>query len=282
MLPVLLSGCGNLGGGANYAPTVTMVAAEAGGAGDDASETSATGGGDAAAGGSTAGGFGTLAGRVVMTGSAPTLALLIAKGADVKDKEVCAAVDIADERLVLGEGNGVSNVFVYLPRAPKGGKAMAASEDPMFFDQKNCQFLPHCLIVPTGQVVKVLSGDAVAHNTHTYPLKNQGVNSGVAPNDREGKLEIVYQRAESTPIPVKCDYHAWMSAYHFPIDHPYVAVTDAGGNFTIPDLPAGKHTFAVWHESASGGFVERKLDVTVTADSTTEIQVDYAADKLAL
>ena len=122
----------------------------------------------------------------------------------------------------------------------------------------------------------------MAHNTHTYPQKNPSVNSGVAPEDREGKLSFTYRKAESVPLSVKCDYHTWMTAYQLPVDHPYAAVTDENGAFTIPDLPAGKHSFIVWHEAADGGFVERKLAVEIKSGESTEMQIDYPADRLKL
>ena len=267
-------GCSEYGGGAVVVPKVTFVPA-------DSSEAS---GADTESAAETAevAAPGTLTGKVVLTGGAKALPPLIAMGSDVKDKEVCAAVDVPDERLVLGTGNGVANVFVYLPKAPKNGKQLEAASDPFLFDQKNCRFLPHCVVLPVGQTVKVLSDDSVAHNTHTYPNKNQGVNSGVAPGDREGKLEFVYRKSEAQPLSVKCDYHTWMTAYHLPLDHPYAAVTDAEGAFTIPDLPVGKHTFVVWHEAVDGNFVERKLVVEIQSGATTDLQVELSADKLKL
>ena len=282
LLLLLGSGCEEFGGGATYEARVSVLSADH--FSDDASETAVGGAGaesSASSSDASSGGFGTFAGRVVMSGSAPTLALLVAKGADVKDKEVCAAVDVPDERLVIGADGGVANAFVYLKRAPRGGKPLEASAEPMFFDQKNCRFLPHCMIVPTGSVVRVLSDDPIAHNTHTYPQKSTGVNSGVAPGDREGKLEVQYRSAEA-PVSVKCDYHAWMQAYHLPVDHPYAAVTDADGNFTIADLPAGEHEFVIWHESAPGGFISKKFPVNVSGGQTTTMDVEFAADKLAL
>jgi hypothetical protein len=267
-------GCSDgYGGGAGVVPDVVFIPAESA---------------DVSAGGAEAGtesvavGFGTISGKVTLTGSFSPLAPLIKQGAEVKDKEVCAAVDIPDERLVLGDGNGVANVFVYLAKAPKGGKKLETPADPFVFDQKNCRFFPHCAIVPVKQVVKVLSDDSVAHNTHTFPAKNNGVNSGVAPMDREGKLTYTFTKAENVPLSVKCDYHTWMNAYQLPVDHPYAAVTDAAGSFTIADLPAGKHTFVVWHEAADGNYVERKLAVEVKAGETTEVNINYPADRLKL
>jgi hypothetical protein len=259
-------------------PQVTILPADLGGssesAGDDSSSDTST---VADAAGS---GPGTFTGRVVLSEAGPVLPPLISAGANVKDMEVCAAVDLPDEKLVVGEGNGVANVFVYLQRAPKGAPKFTVPAEPVFFDQKNCRFLPHCMIIPTGQTIKVLSDDPIAHNTHTNPKKNQGVSSLVPPNDREGLLELVYSRAESEPFPVTCDFHAWMMAYHLPLDHPFAAVTDANGNFTIPDLPAGEHTFTVWHEGAQGKYVERKLNVTIKAGETTNQDIQYPVSRL--
>lgn len=272
-----LIGCGQFGGGASVVPEVSFVPADLGSATEAAAEE--TGATESEA---SAAGPGSFSGRVVLSGAAPSLPLLIAKGADVKDKEVCAAIDIPDERLVLSADGGVANVFVYLAKAPKGGAAVEASEEAVIFDQKNCRFLPHALIVPTGRTVKVLSDDPIAHNTHTYPSKNDSVNSGVAPNDREGKLSFSYRRSEAAPLAVSCDYHGWMKAWHLPVDHPYAAVTDENGNFSIPNLPAGKHSFVVWHESVQGNFVQRKLSVTVNPGETTEMKIDLPVASLAI
>ncbi len=278
MLGLILfnSGCGRVpdfGGGASVVPEVTFVAAESE-ATADAPEKST---GAAATGAS--GAPGTFSGKVVMTGAVTPLPALIGKGAEVKDKEVCAAHEVANEKLVLGPGNAVQNVFIYLNKAPKGGKSLEAPTEPFLFDQKNCQFIPHCAIVPVGQLVKVLSNDPIAHNTHTYPSKNPATNSLVGANDREGKVSFTYKKAEPTPFNISCDFHGWMSARQLAIDHPYAALTDENGAFTISDLPVGKHFFVVWHEGADGGFVERKFQVEIKSGETTEMQIDYPADR---
>lgn len=274
-------GCGDFGGGAAVVPSVTVLPADLSATSADAPN-AAAGAGTAAVEPTATSGPGTFAGRVVLSGAVPGLPLLIVKGADVKDKEVCAAVDVPDERLVVGENNGVQNVFIYLKKAPKGSPKVAPPAEPMMFDQKNCRFVPHCLLVPTGQTVKVLSDDSVAHNTHTYPGRNSGMSVVVEPNDREGRVEVVYQRAETEPFSVKCDYHSWMSAYHLPLDHGYAAVTDENGAFEIADLPSGKHSFVVWHEAAAGKFIERSLTVTVNAGEVTQQDISYPVEKLEL
>lgn len=280
-LCLAVTGCEDFGGGAVLVPEVVFLPPDLNAASDDAAveETSSASESTEAA---SAGGTGTFKGRVVLSGSGPKLPLapLIAKGADVKDKESCSIEAVPNERLEVSADNGVRNVFVYLKSAPKGVAAPPLPNERLIFDQKVCRFVPHCMVVATGQPVAVLNDDKAPHNTHTYPVKNDPVNQVVSGGEREGKLEIVYTRAEAVPLQVKCDYHTWMVAYHLPLDHPFAAVTDENGNFEIPNLPAGTHEFIVWHEAA--GYVERKLEVKVQAGEGPEQIINFPADKVTL
>lgn len=285
-LAIVLSGCGDdsskstgsSGGGS------TSTASTSAGDTDQPAETTAdaeTNSGDE---GTTdakpdaKGGIGMVAGRVIYGGDAPTLQPLVKAGdAAAKDSEVCAAHEVPDESIVVGEESGLANVFIYMRKAPKGMKFDAPAE-PVVLDQKNCRFFPHASVVRVGQTVHVLSDDEIQHNVHTFPNRNQGVNVLISPKDRKG-IEVTYKTAESEPFQIKCDIHSWMSAYQIAVDHPFVAVTDANGAFQIEGLPAGKHEFRVWHEKA--GFLERKLVVEVTADETTQLDLTFQPDKFA-
>ena len=62
-----------------------------------------------------------------------------------------------------------------------------------------------------------------------------------------GKSPQVLKRPGA--IKLRCDAgHSWMNAYVHVFDHPYYAVTDGKGRFTIKDVPAGKYTLEFWHE----------------------------------
>ena len=237
---------------------------------------------EASAASSAAGGYGNLIGTVKFDGAAPDLAALVRKGDTTKkDAAVCAVEGVADESLLVNaETKGIANVVVYLEKRPKDIKPDLAKPPttPVIFDQKGCRFFPHMLTVQIGQPLLVKSNDPIAHNTHTYPARNEGFNQVIKPGDRTG-VPCTYTRAENTPIEVRCDLHTWMRAYHFPIDHPYVAITDAEGKFRIEGIPAGKQTFKVWHEK--GQLLERKLDVTIEADKDASHDLTYGKDRLA-
>ena len=88
---------------------------------------------------------------------------------------------------------------------------------------------------------------------------------------------MVFKRAERAPFSSECAIHPWMRFWTLVVDHPYAAVTDSSGKFTIPDLPAGEHTFKIWHERASGGLLERSLKISVKPGQTHNQDFKYDA-----
>jgi plastocyanin len=222
----------------------------------------------------TADDWGSIEGQIIVDGDIPEPVLIHTKGAPIKDAAVCATADLFENDLLIDEDSkGLANAFVFMYRKPKKihPDLVTPSKDKVTFDQKGCMFVPHCLLVRAGQTVEVLSGDPIAHNTHTYPIRGTQNNILVAPGVREGSgVNISCPVGESMPHPVKCDYHTWMSAHWLVLDHPYAAITDATGKFKIENLPVGKHDFRIWHERK--GWLDRKYKVTVTADEVTELK----------
>ena len=219
-------------------------------------------------------GWGGVSGQIIVNGNAPAPILLHAKGAAIKDAEVCAAADTYSEEVVVDKASkGLANVFIYLTRAPKKIHPDLEKPEPakVIFDQKGCVFLPHSLIVRSGQTVEVISGDPIAHNTHTYPLRNQAVNVLIAPNTPIGSgVDVSCNVAERLPHQVKCDYHPWMIAHWLVVDHPYAAVSDMEGKFTIQNLPVGDHEMMIWHEKM--GYIDRKYKATVKAGEVVNLK----------
>jgi hypothetical protein len=272
LLPLLVigiclatSGCG---GGAGSESTVTLKPAER--------EPSEGATGPEGPGGPEAptGEPGSLVGRFTFNGTSPTLAPLVAQGAAVKDAQYCSAEAVPNQSLVVGSDGGIQDVFIYLSDAPDGYEP-AGELEPVVLDQKGCTFLPHGQVLQTGQTLIVKNDDGCAHNTNIQTVRNTIFNSVVEPNDREGKTHV-YEKVERTPVPVKCDFHAWMSARMLIIDHPFAACSKADGRFEIKNLPPGKYSFLVWHESAGGpGLLERRLQVTIEPGKEAKIEKSY-------
>ncbi len=279
-LLTLAVGCGKLDTGAHAEPSVRVKPAESAIAKVDGDKP-ATADGAAAPG---AGGVGALIGRIVFDGSRPTPGVIYKMGTADKDPSVCSKEgDIPKEDLVVSEGKGVANVFVFLDKAPAGFKAALPAQD-IQFDQKNCRFTTHALFCQVGQTVRLMNDDGVLHNTRCVGNRNGNVNNAISPNDRTG-IKLVYKRPEREPFSVKCDLHAWMNAYHLVLDHPFAAVSDADGNFKIEGLPAGKYQFKVWHERGDGGkpgLLESKYSVIIKSGDNAAVEIKADAKKFGL
>ena len=225
--------------------------------------------------------WGTLKGQIVLDGDVPKFPPLVAMGdANAKDAAVCSVQAVPDEKLVVDPSTkGVANVVVFLAKKPaKVHPDLATSKDKeVIFDQKNCRFTPHVMLVRTDQLVRVKSDDGIAHNTHSKPIKNNSENFVVAPNDRVGVVIKPMTLVEKAPTQVICDLHTWMTAYWVVLDHPYAAISDEKGNFEISNLPVGNHEFMIWQESA--GWLEKKFAVTIKEGSNEQKPLKFTAAK---
>lgn len=192
--------------------------------------------------------WGTLKGRLVFEGDPVTPAAINVN----KDVEFCSKHNLTDEAVVVGENDGLKNVFVYL--YVKKGKSVdihpdmeKPSEELAILDNKGCRFEPHTIIVRTGQPLEIRNSDTgIGHNTNAQTLlSNPKFNEQVS---ADSPIKKVFEKTEAYPAEVACNVHPWMKSYLLVRDNPYMAVTGEDGSFEIKNLPAGKHEFIFWHE----------------------------------
>jgi len=201
---------------------------------------------------------GTLSGRITFAGDPPAK-----KKLDItKDKEVCGKTEIYDESLVVGSDKGIKNAVVTVVGA-KGGKF--ASEKATL-DQKGCVYTPRVVVVPTTGQLDILNSDGILHNIHNYSNANPSFNKA------QPKFKKVLTEKFSKPeiIKVSCDAHAWMAGWIVATDHPFVAVTDEKGSFTIKDVPPGSYKVEIWHETLG----KQVKEVSVKAKEEAKLNVE--------
>jgi len=61
----------------------------------------------------------------------------------------------------------------------------------------------------------------------------------------------------------------WMRGWVAVFDHPYFAVTDASGGFTIEGVPPGSYLLTAWHERM--GRTEQRVEVVAGEPTAVEI-----------
>jgi hypothetical protein len=92
----------------------------------------------------------------------------------------------------------------------------------------------------------VLNSDMTMHNVHALPTKNREFNRST--QLKGTNITETFTMAE-VPIRFMCNVHSWMAAWVGAVEHPFFAVTDASGAFSIAGVPPGTYTVEAWHET---------------------------------
>src|SRR2546428_9952832 len=138
-------------------------------------------------------------------------------------------------------------------------------------DRAVCLFVPHAPDAQANQVTASATGAPVVHNVRAICEKNRQFNVSMP-----GKGKTV-RRYFSVPeiVKIRCDIHAWMSAFITVEGHPFHAVTSDDGAFSLRGLPAGTYTVEAWQEKLG----TQDQTVTVADGQTATIDILFRAAK---
>jgi len=155
------------------------------------------------------------------------------------------------------------------------GKPAGAATPPVVLDQKGCLYEPQIFAIQTGQKILVKNSDLVMHNVHINPTATGNNQANNSPTQMPSSPEVTFtfNKPESF-MKFQCDVHPWMFAWVTVVDHPYFAVTDKDGKFTIKDVPPGKYTVTASHRKAAPTGVDQEVEVKADgakADFTLEV-----------
>jgi plastocyanin len=199
----------------------------------------------------TAQGGGTIEAEVKYNG-APVIEKLKVN----KDVEKCGT-EASIEKVVVGGNKGLAYSVVSVAGAKGAATAKKAS-----IDQKGCKFVPHVVAMTPGEI-EIKNSDDILHNIHTYSTANASINKA----QPKFKKTMVEKFEKPEIIKVTCDVHSWMLGWIAVMPHPFFGVTDANGVTKIENVPPGKHTVEVWHETLG----KQTKDVEVKAGQTAKV-----------
>jgi len=207
---------------------------------------------------------GSVTGIVRYVGSPPARGVLEV----TKDTAVCGANAKLATDLVVGPSGGLQYAVVSL-QGITAGKPFDGP--PPILDQRGCEYAPHVVVVPAGRELTILNSDGVLHNIHTASLHpGAAANPPVNRAQPKFKTSITETFAEPEILRATCDVHGWMKGWIVVAAHPYYAVTDAQGRFTLADVPSGAYQLQVWHETLG----EHREPVSVAPGATSTVTVE--------
>jgi hypothetical protein len=163
------------------------------------------------------------------------------------------------------------------------GQGRSVPHSPTLITHRDGRIWPYLSLGFVGGEFVLRNDDPHLHNTHLYlrlnyqkeisqrPLFYGADLYNVAlphPGQEMRKPIKPYHayRRDTGFIEVVCNAHPEERAYALVFDHPFAALTDAEGRFTIGDVPPGRHPLRYWvrEEVLEGGVAEIRDGETTT------------------
>ena len=174
------------------------------------------------------------AGTATLEGVVPVRPLKVATG--TKEKYGARTTTVVDP-----PDPPTSVVWMVGSFPPLDSKSVPIAKAPAM-DQRGFQFRPCVMAVQTGTPVSFPNKDPMYHSVFSYSAARKfdlgRYRAGEEPD------AVVFDKPGT--VSLFCEIHEHMRAQIVVVDTPFFVVTDAKGNFTLPNLPAGSHTFHVW------------------------------------
>lgn len=166
----------------------------------------------------------------------------------------------------LNSNGTLKDVFVYIKEGVTGSYAVPT--EPVALNQRACRFVPHVFGIQVGQPLMIVNSDATYHNIHAFPRINHEFNIG---QPSIGFRTTKWFAASEVPVRLSCDLHKSMVAYAGVLPHPYFAVTDSGGTFSIKGLLPGNYVIAAWQ----GKYGLQTQNVTVLGEESKTVDFTF-------
>jgi hypothetical protein len=203
-----------------------------------------------------------------------------------KDQAHCLSKGpiLKNELIVNKKNGGVRWALVWLTEAdnPRSTKALPTHPalkkmaKEVAIDQPCCVFEPRVMGMQAGQDLVIKNSASIAHNTYMNGGATGPNINPLIPSNGKFVLDAAKIKARSIPIMYTCSIHGWMKGYVGVFNHPYFAVTDADGKFTIKNAPAGKYRLMIWHEQGwviidPKNLTDRGKVIDIKANGTTDV-----------
>jgi plastocyanin len=141
--------------------------------------------------------------------------------------------------------------------------------------QKDKQFSPHLLVIPTGSTVDFPNLDPFFHNVFSF-FDGKRFDLGLY---ESGSSRPVHFNRDGVSY-IFCNIHPEMSAVVVTLPTPWYGVSVADGEVTLPPVPAGSYELHVWIEGATPErlhALDRRIQVASSEKDLGSIEITLDA-----
>jgi APA family basic amino acid/polyamine antiporter len=167
--------------------------------------------------------------------------------------------------LLRGQGDHLSDVLVWLADAREGKELPV--ERRYELTNSDCSLEPRVQAAVVGGMLNVRNADRSAHRATFL----RGTDTVVSVRETEAGQVVPTEKPLATVglVAVRSDRYPWSRAWIRVFDHPYFAVTNRDGIFTIDSVPPGDYTLEMWEPRL--GMREREVHVSAAGDAKLDI-----------
>lgn len=204
----------------------------------------------------------------------PGVIIGVVKGGSPRDTSIVPTHDLSvckpfTESQVASRDGGVGNAVVWLEGVAEGPKDDAPRRVKLTLD--GCHFEPRVQRVAAGGTVLVNSKDAMMSRLQFIAAGESTSRATILLTDAGQIVPTSDVTMPAALVEVRDDRHPWVRGWLAVTPHPFVAVTQADGQFRFDNVPPGKYTLVVWQEKLGA----RRTNVRVEGGVQAKIEVSY-------
>lgn len=167
----------------------------------------------------------------------------------------------------------IANAVAWLVGVTHGPRLSLPRRVSMVLD--GCHFEPRILLAPVGATMIMSNRDEMITKLSfvDHGVANARPREEIGFTDPGQLVPSGKALANAGLVEVRDANHSWVRAFIAVAPHPFVAVTEADGNFLFEGVPAGSYQLVVWHERLGA----RVMPVLVEQGVATIIRVGFGA-----
>lgn len=175
-------------------------------------------------------------------------------------------------RLVEHTGTRIGGAVVWLADI-RAGKPLPL-ERRFELSNEECILTPSVQAVVAPGTLIVGSHDVTMHRNRIIDVAT-GDLEGIAPFNDNGEV-VPFDKLLRKPaqLEITCEIHPWSKASILVFDHPYFAMSEKSGAFSIDGVPPGTYRVRAWHPRL--GVADGS--VTITANQPATISLKLSAE----